>query len=416
MTDKSNVSALRANPAPTRRDPVAIPRPTIPVEPAPMAPPPVQKAPRKKPFAFLRRLVFSKPRLHLMVTLPTLIVASYYAFIASDLYSAESKFIIRGRQQLSMSSPLTQMLNMTGLTRAYDETFTVSDFVVSRDAMEEMNKDLDLRSIFNRPDVDFLSSLWWGDSNEDLLTYYRWKVKVVFDSTTNISTLTTFAFTPEDAEKMNLILLDLSESVVNKLNERAHRDSVELAQKELDVAEERVKQARIAMTKFRKQEGTLDPARGSLIITEIIAKLEAELATTRAQISEVEALSQKDNPRLLGLNNRVKALESQIQKEHARLTGDNNDVYADQIERYEGLVIENEFSNKRLVAATQSLELARLEAQRQNLYLVRVIEPSAPDDALHPKRILNTLTVFAVLCLIYWLSTLIWAAAREHKN
>ena len=381
-----------------------------------MAPPPVQKAPRKKPFAFLRRLVFSKPRLHLMVTLPTLIVASYYAFIASDLYSAESKFIIRGRQQLSMSSPLTQMLNMTGLTRAYDETFTVSDFVVSRDAMEEMNKDLDLRSIFNRPDVDFLSSLWWGDSNEDLLTYYRWKVKVVFDSTTNISTLTTFAFTPEDAEKMNLILLDLSESVVNKLNERAHRDSVELAQKELDVAEERVKQARIAMTKFRKQEGTLDPARGSLIITEIIAKLEAELATTRAQISEVEALSQKDNPRLLGLNNRVKALESQIQKEHARLTGDNNDVYADQIERYEGLVIENEFSNKRLVAATQSLELARLEAQRQNLYLVRVIEPSAPDDALHPKRILNTLTVFAVLCLIYWLSTLIWAAAREHKN
>ncbi|MGE3831123.1 MAG: capsule biosynthesis protein, partial [Parvibaculaceae bacterium] len=387
--------------------------PAIPVEPAPA---PVQKAPKKKRAAFLRRLLFADARLHLMVTLPTLLVASYYAFIASDLYSAESKFIIRGRQQLSMSSPLTQMLNMTGLTRAYDETFTVSDFVVSRDAMEDMNKELDLRQAFNRPDVDFLSSLWWGNSNEDLLTYYRNKVKVVFDSNTNISTLTTFAFTPEDAERMNLILLRLSETIVNRLNERAQRDSVKLAQDEVELAEERVKQARIAMTKFRKKEGTLDPAKGSMIVTEIIAKLEADLATTKAQITEVEALSQENNPRLLGLNNRVQALESQIEKERARLTGDNNDVYADQIERYEGLVIDNEFSNKRLVAATQSLELARVEAQRQNLYLVRIVEPAAPDDALYPKRILNTVTVFAVLLLLYWLSTLIWAAAKEHKN
>lgn len=415
MTDKSNVSTLRASPAPVRRDPIPIPRPTFPGEQAP----PVQKAPRKKRSRLLQRLIFSRARLHLMVTLPTLAVAFYYAFIASDLYLAESKFLIRGRQQLSMSSPLTQMLNMTGLTRAYDETFTVSDFVVSRDAMEAMDKELNLRAIFNRPGVDYLSTpFWplWGDTFEDLLTYYRGKVKVVFDSTTNISTLTTFAFTPEDAEKMNLILLRMSEAIVNRLNERAHRDAVELAQEEVRLAEERVKAARIAMTKFRKQEGTLDPAKGSLIIVEIIAKLEAELAATKAQIMEVQALSQKDNPRLLGLNNRVQALEAQIEKERARLTGSNNDVFADQIERYEGLLIDNEFSNKRLIAATQSLEVARVEAMRQNLYLVRIVDPGVPDDALYPKRILNTLTVFAVLLLIYWLSTLIWTAAKEHKS
>jgi capsular polysaccharide transport system permease protein len=421
MTDKSNVSTLRASPAqrvspaPVRRDPVPIPRPTLPGEPSP----PAQKAPprkKKRLGVLLRRFVLSKLRLHLIVTLPTLVVAIYYVFIASDLYSAESKFIIRGRQQLSMSSPLTQMLNMTGLTRAYDETFTVSDFVVSRDAMEAMNKELDLRVAFNRPEVDFLSTLWWGDSNEDLLTYYRDKVKVLFDSTSNISTLTTFAFTPDEARKMNEILLRLSETIVNRLNERAQRDSVELAQQEVDLAEERVRQARIEMTKFRKEEGTLDPAKGSLIIIEIIARLEAELATTRAQISEVEALSQKDNPRLLGLNNRVQALQSQIEKERARLTGSSNDAYADQIERYEGLLIDTEFSNKRLIAAIQSLEVARVEALRQNLYLVRIVEPVAADDALYPKRILNTVTVFAILLLIYWLSTLIWAAAREHKN
>jgi capsule polysaccharide export protein KpsE/RkpR len=60
--------------------------------------------------------------------------------------------------------------------------------------------------------------------------------------------------------------------------------------------------------------------------------------------------------------------------------------------------------------------VARVEALRQNLYLVRIVEPVAADDALYPKRILNTVTVFAILLLIYWLSTLIWAAAREHKN
>ena len=130
---------------------------------------------------------------------------------------------------------------------------------------------------------------------------------------------------------------------------------------------------------------------------------------------EIEALSQKDNPRLLGLNNRLQALESQSEKERARLTGGNNDVYADQIERYEGLVIDSEFSNTRLIAAIQSLEIARVEAERQNLYLVHIVEPTAADDALYPRRILNTVTVFSVLFLLYWLSTLIWAAAKEHK-
>jgi capsular polysaccharide transport system permease protein len=57
-----------------------------------------------------------------------------------------------------------------------------------------------------------------------------------------------------------------------------------------------------------------------------------------------------------------------------------------------------------------------MEAMRQNLYLVRIVDPGVPDDALYPKRILNTVTVFAVLLLIYWLSTLIWTAAREHKS
>jgi capsular polysaccharide transport system permease protein len=278
-----------------------------------------------------------------------------------------------------------------------------------------MNGELNLRRAFNRPQVDFFSRLWWGNSKEDLLAYYRNKVSIVFDGATNISTLTTFAFSPADARRMNEILLRLSESIINKLNERANQDAIDLAREEVNRAEDRVREERLAMTRFRKGEGSIDPEKESLVVVQIIDQLETELATTRAQIAEIEALSQKDNPRLLGLNNRVQALESQIGKERARLTGSSSDAYADQIERYEALKTDDQFASARLVAAIESLELARVGAMRQNLYLIRVVEPKLADHAIYPKRIQNTAIALAVLFVLYWLSTLIWVPGVKHK-
>jgi capsular polysaccharide transport system permease protein len=83
---------------------------------------------------------------------------------------------------------------------------------------------------------------------------------------------------------------------------------------------------------------------------------------------------------------------------------------------YQRLALEREFADRQLAGALASLEQARNEAQRKQLYLERIAQPSLPDVAVEPRRIRGFFATF-VLSLIAWgiLSMLI-AGIREHQD
>ena len=89
---------------------------------------------------------------------------------------------------------------------------------------------------------------------------------------------------------------------------------------------------------------------------------------------------------------------------------------APKISTYEDLVLNREFADKQLAAATAALTTAEQEARRQKLYLDRIVNPSLPDEAMEPRRWLSLLTVFASCLLIYGLLWLMWAGVREHRQ
>ena len=67
------------------------------------------------------------------------------------------------------------------------------------------------------------------------------------------------------------------------------------------------------------------------------------------------------------------------------------------------------------VEIVTSLEAARIEAQRQQLYLEAVAQPNLADYPLYPKRIVSFITVFATCLLAYGLAWLLVANVREHS-
>ena len=60
-------------------------------------------------------------------------------------------------------------------------------------------------------------------------------------------------------------------------------------------------------------------------------------------------------------------------------------------------------------------EAARLEAQRQQLYLETIAQPNLADYPLYPKRVISFLMVFATCFLVYGLAWLLVANVREHS-
>jgi hypothetical protein len=73
-------------------------------------------------------------------------------------------------------------------------------------------------------------NLFTSDSHEGLFSHYERLVSADFDSTTGVSTLKVQAFSPEDARRLTKALLDDAEALVNRLNERARRDAISIAE------------------------------------------------------------------------------------------------------------------------------------------------------------------------------------------
>ena len=76
----------------------------------------------------------------------------------------------------------------------------------------------------------------------------------------------------------------------------------------------------------------------------------------------------------------------------------------------------NELAEKQLTVAIGSLETAKSEADRQQLYLEVVSQPSQPDMPELPRRLYSIMATFIIGFMIYGILSLMVASVREHKN
>src|ERR1700735_478288 len=198
-----------------------------------------------------------------MVLAPTLGASVYFGRIASDVYVSESRFLVRNSQHQSSSGLVGDLLQSTGLGGHSDNaSSSVHDYILSRDALKELDEKLDMRKSFSKPDVDLFDrfpGLGLSRSFEKFYLYYGKHVAVEYDPSSSISILTVRAFTAEDAYKINHALLDMSERLVNTLNDRSRRDLIDFADHEVKIASDKAKDAAIALFTYRSSQAVFEP-------------------------------------------------------------------------------------------------------------------------------------------------------------
>ena len=243
-------------------------------------------------------------------------------------------------------------------------------------------------------------------------------VNVTLDPVTGVTTLRVRSFRPEDSKALAETLLVAAESLVNRLSERARGDTLQLAQQEIEIAERRVQESRAALVRFREQERELDSAGAVQSALVLRGQLEGALAQARAELTERQQFMRPDNPALQATRNRIEALERQISAERSRHTDTTANVggavLARQLAAYERLMLEREFADKQLASATVSLETSRIEAQRQQLYLSRIVQPNLAVYPLYPRSFINSASIFLGLAIAYGIGWLLVVGMREH--
>ena len=354
--------------------------------------------------------------LWLTVIVPTILACIYYGVIASDVYISESRFVVRSPQRQTQTG-LGALLQSTGFSRSQDDTYSVHDFVMSRDALKELDEQLGVRRAYSSKDADFINrfpGLDWDDSFESFYKYYQKRVGVDYDTASSISILTVRAFTAEDAKRINDLLLKMGERLVNNLNDRSRQDLIKFATQEVTTAKTNATAAALALSSFRTAQTIFDPDRQSAIQLQGVAKLQEELFATEAQLNQIRQVSPK-NPQVASLANRVSSLRNTIANETSKVAGGGTSLTSKSA-NFERLVLEKSFADKQFASTLASLESARSEAERKQLYLERLVQPNLPDKALEPRRIRSIFMVFAVGLIAWGVVSLLVASVREHTD
>ncbi|WP_184381802.1 capsule biosynthesis protein [Roseococcus suduntuyensis] len=366
--------------------------------------------PRRRLGAILRQYPYT-----FAVILPTLLAALYLFFYATPQYISESRFQIKTQSSMTGTLGVDMLSGRAGIGSSESEN-AVRDHLLSHDALRAVRERMDLVAVFRPPQADIYSRLWWSNPTaERLLDHFRHQVRVVPDAYTGIVTLTARTYSPGESQALANNLLQIGEEWVTRVNQRMLDETLRASREVVERAERRVTESATAVTQFRQRELALNPTRSAEMAVGNIGGLEGEATRLRSELQQAQAFTRADAPLIQNLRSRIAAIETQIREERARLSNADQGV-TQQVAGFERLVLEQDLANRGLAAAMAGLETATANAQRQQIFLQRVVEPNYAERSLYPKPVLFTGYVFAGLSLVYGLLWLLVAGVREHAS
>ncbi len=297
------------------------------------------------------------------------------------------------------------------------ETAELKQFISSPEMLQRLDQKFHLRDIYSRPRIDLLNWMPRNASREQFLDFYRKMVSVNVEQSTNILSIETHSFDAVSAQQLAEAILEISADYLDGLSAVVRRDTLRASEQELGKAEDAVRTARLAMTKYRTTTGMLDPAATASAQSAAVLGLQQEVLAARADLASLATYSTPHAPQVVQLKARIAALEEQISQSQSEIaTGKRSDTLAQKLYQYEGLLVNNDYAEKQLVAAMAANDTAKTLAGQRERFLVRITNPNLPEEAALPHRLLSFIEALIVLLAAYGIVALAIAGVRDHQG
>jgi capsular polysaccharide transport system permease protein len=360
-----------------------------------------------------------------LVLVPAFAATVYFAFIASNQLAAEARFAVR--QIDSDSSDATTSTSTDSNTSGTNVNFSftatgqnayiVTSYIRSRAIVDDLNAKMNLREIFRRPEADFWARLKRNASIDELADYWQSMVSTYIDAPSGIVTLQVRAFRADDAVALADAVLALSETLVNRISDRARRDAMRMSEEEVRRAYEMTQTALVDLHQFRDSSGIIDPVQAG---TEI-GKLLLPLLTEKIRLESALFVASRDlddtAPTIKALKSQLETTEHQIADLRGKLTNTDGDAktLAASLAKFEDLDLKRQFAEKLYTLAQADLDRARLRAARQSIYLTVFVPPSLPEESRYPRRIAFPILILLGLTIMWSIGAMVFASVEDHR-
>lgn len=344
-----------------------------------------------------------------------LLLAGYAAYLfafASRIYAVDVRFAVR---QADVVRPLQGPSLLGGsMIATLTESNAVVHYLRSRDALDGIEARMPMRQLFGREEIDLFQRLPSDAPPERALRYLNGMIRPYFDHTSGIVSVEVRAFSPDDARDLATLIESLAENLVNRMSVRARQGLLAAVERDVADAERHLSELRDRQRDFRERNARLDPRRNAAAADELRARLEFEIASQRAVLDQQRRFMSESTPALAQQRERVEALQRELHEQVRRGTAAEDQALPAALREFEALEFAVVNAQKVFDAALGSLERARSDANRQQIYLSTIVRPSLPVQAAYPRPWRDLLTAAALASLAGVLLLLLARTLREH--
>lgn len=363
-----------------------------------------------------RNSILMTLRLLFFVALPTLLAGIYYYNIATPLYATKTEFVIQQADPgSSASGGGASMLSRSPLATAQD-SIVVQGYLMSRDAMLRLDRDVNFRALFTDPNIDPIQRLEADPTDEAAYKVYQRNVRIGFDPTEGVIKMEVIAPDPQASANISKALISYAEEQVDQLTKRLREDQMKGARENYEDAERQVKEAQLRVVDLQRRYKILSSEVEVQLITSQISSLEGQLTKDRLGLAQLESNPYPNPARVEPLKRRIATMETQISEMRTRLTEQDESGGESLAEVQSDLLLAQadvETRQKLLAQSLESMESARIAASQQVRYLSIGVSPIAPDEPTYPRAFENTSVALLIFAGIYLMISMTAAILRE---
>ncbi|KFE33459.1 hypothetical protein [Thioclava atlantica] len=354
----------------------------------------------------------------LVVVLPSGGAGAYLWKRAADQYVSRLGFTVQREEPSAGADLLGGLSSLSG--NSSSDTDLLFEFIHSQELVAELDRRVDLRSIWGRASEDVVFGLAPEVPIEDLAEYWRRMVRVGHGSGAGLLNIEVRAFNPVEARRIAQALLTASSEMINRLSAIAREDAIGYARDELGRAEDRLKGARTRLTAFRNAHQLISPEMELQSQAGILGTLHEQQAQVMIEIDLLRGMIRgNSDPRLRQAQRRLSVIEDRIRAEReklgAREGGQEAQAYADIVGEFEKLMAERDFAERAYAATLANYDAAVAEARRKSRYLAAYMEPTFAQSAEYPRRIMLLLMTVGTLFLLWAIGALAGYSIKDRR-
>lgn len=325
---------------------------------------------------------------------PSLIATVYFGFIAADQFQVESQISVHGGEMLPLDT-VGLLTGIPSISQAQDGLI-VTNYIESRALVDKLQSQIDLRAVFSRPEADFAIRLDPQAPIEELVRFWKARIFTSIDPQSGIITMRFRAFRREDAVTIaNAVLADCEE-LVNEIGRRSRQDLVAKVSEEMVRAERRLVEVRTQFRQLRDQDSTIDPIKSAEAVGKLVSELKLDKLKAESELQVNGRSLDQTAPQMQVLKARRDALGRQIdvlEKTVTATTQGSGPTLSQSFANFDKARLEQEWAETYYKTVATMFERAKLENERQQVYLDTFVKPVLPEEAEFPRRFWNVLLV-----------------------